>query len=124
MRDDAWNEMCDVNSQVNAIPFNAIVGQCDPDNNVWKDTPDDGTWVCRDYVMLKAKRLRELGWNPLGLTVMTCYTETAEYHAVLAVEDDAATYILDNRVPDPYEMNFPPLPYKWHRRQIAGTVEF
>lgn len=124
MNDAYWSELCQVNSEVNAIPFNPLAGARDEDNNVWKDAPDTGTWVCRDYVLAKAKRLRELGWNPGNLTVIECYVETGEYHAVLAVEDDAATYILDNRQPEPYEMNDPPVPYRWHRRQVAGTLDF
>lgn len=113
-----------VNIEVNAIPYDAVPSPSEADDNVWKDAPDGGSWVCRDYVLLKAEKLRAAGWPPLALTVVECWTETDEYHAVLAVEVEGEDWILDSRFPDIYPMRSPPAPYRWDRRQVAGTLEF
>ena len=116
-------QMLAVNTQVNSIPFNAIPAPGE-DNDVWKDTPDGGTWVCRDSVVLKASKMRDLGWAREALTVVTCYTETGERHAVLAVDGDGETWIMDSRFDQPYPFDSPPAAYRWESRQIAGSVHF
>ncbi len=116
-----------VNSEVNALPYDATLGPTEP-VDWWTDTVVPGnSWYCRDYVLMKADRLKALGWPASSLTVILCYTEPPDsgYHAVLGVQlpgDDAT--ILDSRVDETYLMNAPPLPYKWDRRQVAGTTEF
>lgn len=116
-------QMQAVNTQVNTVPFNAIPAVGEPDD-LWKDMPDGGTWVCRDYVMLKAAKMRDLGWPAERLTVVICYTETNERHAVLAVEGDGETWIMDSRFDAPYPLDNPPAEYRWESRQVAGTVRF
>lgn len=115
-----------VQTEVNEIPYNAIVGSTESYDE-WFDAPEAGdSWECRDYTLRKAQRLREQGWPPADMTVILCYTELNEYHAVLGVlaPDDTTTWILDNRVPQIYPMATPPYPYRWERRQVAGTTEF
>ncbi len=119
-------ELENINSTINLIPYDEIPSPGEG-VDVWKDTPDTGTWYCRDYVLMKADRLKALGWPASSLTVILCYTEPPDsgYHAVLGVQlpgDDVT--ILDSRVDETYLMNTPPLPYKWDRRQVAGTMEF
>lgn len=70
---------------------------------------------CEDYALAKRERLLELGWPIERLKLAICYTETNEGHAVLMVDTDNGTYVLDNRYPSvkPWKS----LPYKWVMRQ-------
>lgn len=124
MTPDQEEQLRSVNAEVNAIPYSEVP-QAGEGADVWKDTPDGGTWVCRDYVLLKSERLQALGWNTAAMSVVLCWTETNEYHAVLAVDDgESSPWILDSRFPLPYRMNAVPAAYRWDRRQIAGTSDF
>lgn len=124
MTEDQRADLEEVNGEVNAIPYDAIAGASEG-SNLWKDTPDGGSWVCRDYVLRKEMLLRQRGWSPLAMTVVECWTETEEHHAVLAVETgDPQPWILDSRFDRIYLMNEPPAAYRWERRQIPGSVEF
>ncbi|HEX3862746.1 MAG TPA: transglutaminase-like cysteine peptidase [Stellaceae bacterium] len=119
------DQLADVNTSVNALPYEAAIGAHEP-NDWWTDEPVPGqSWVCRDYVLAKADRLRAAGWAPGLLSVVLCYVETGEYHAVLAVDDgDLEPLILDSRFSQIYRMDQPPAAYRWASRQIAGTTEF
>jgi predicted transglutaminase-like cysteine proteinase len=114
-----------VNETINEIPFNAIPGAYEP-VDWWTDTPIAGnSFVCRDYVLCKAEKLKALGWAPSALTVTLCYVETGEYHAVLTVDDgEPQPWVLDSRFGQIYRMDQPPAAYRWDRRQVAGTTEF
>lgn len=118
-------QLREVNLRINAIPFDWSPSLDEPPD-WWSDTPVPGrSWVCRDYVLAKAQALREAGWDSLRLTVILCYTEAGEYHAVLGVRmDDGETIVLDNRFPEVYPMSAPPAAYRWDRRQVAGTTVF
>lgn len=130
MTPEQWRELCDVNSQVNEIPYEALQGTQEPPD-WWSDIPVPGqSWMCRDYVLAKATQLRAAGWDPLSLTVIVCWTEPVgdpparERHAVLAVEIEGETWILDNRFPLPYRKTQPAADYVWEMRQVAGTTEW
>ena len=119
-----------LNTSVNVIPYVAGQGPTEP-VDYWTYKPEPGkSWVCRDYTEDKAQQLREAGWSPLDLTVMLLWTEplddagTKEYHAMLAVQVDTETWMLDSRFTDIYQISSPPVPYTWDRRQIPGTTEF
>lgn len=114
-----------VNLRINAIPYNALMGRDEP-ADMWTDTPLAGeSFVCRDYVLDKAKELQADGWPHDSMTVVICWTETDERHAVLAVETgDPSPMILDSRFDEIYRMDAPLAPYRWEARQIAGTTEF
>lgn len=123
----------EVNEQVNAVPYDAIQGAHEQYDE-WFDVPavaDPHSWVCRDYTIAKAERLREMDWPVGRLSVILCYTELGDYHAVLGVDDSDAgdrapehTWIMDNRTPNIYRMSAPVYRYRWERRQVAGTTEF
>ena len=90
-----------VNAAVNRIPYDALPAPGEP-ADWWSDAPVAGrSWVCRDYVLMKADRLKALGWPAAALTVVLCWTETGDYHAVLAVAADGDSngdaIILDSR---------------------------
>jgi predicted transglutaminase-like cysteine proteinase len=116
-------ELQGVNSHVNAIPFEELPKPGEG-ADVWKDTPDGGSWVCRDYVLAKADELRKQGWAETDMTVVLCYVETGEYHAVLGVAVEGEIWILDSRFDRIYLWAQPPAAYRWDRQQIAGTVDF
>ena len=118
-------ELAAVNLAVNTIPYQALPAPDEP-WDWWSDAPVAGhSWVCRDYVLAKAERLRRLGWPPAALSVVLCWTEAGEYHAVLAVElAGGEPLILDSRFDDIYPMARPPAGYRWDCRQIAGTTGF
>lgn len=126
MTEEQLAQLAQINAEANRIPYDAVVGQAEP-VDWWTDTPEAGkSWVCRDYVLLKAEWLEQAGWPKSSLTIITCYVETGEYHAVLGVVDPGdpdTTYILDSRFDAPYRMDEPPASYRWVYRQVAGTTE-
>jgi predicted transglutaminase-like cysteine proteinase len=132
MTPERFAQLRQINSEVNAIPYQGVTGLTEP-QDFWADSPVEGqSWVCRDYVLDKAKRLTEAGFDKAALTIILCWTEIRpennnqrEYHAVLAVEDDPDTWILDSRFPDVRKYQEPdPQGYVWDKRQVAGTIEF
>ena len=116
-------QLADVNTGVNSLPYDAVPAPFE-EPDVWKDAPNGGSWVCRDYVLKKSEMLQALGWPQSAMTVVTCWTETNEHHAVLAVDTDEGTMILDSRFPAVYPISSPPAAYRWESRQVVGTVEF
>ena len=131
MTPDRFAQLRQINTEVNAIPYQGTLAPTES-RDFWKDAPDGGSFVCRDFVLDKAKRLTEAGFDKPALTIILCWTEIRpetgnqrEYHAVLAVEDDPDTWILDSRFPDVRKYEEPdPQGYVWDKRQVAGTVEF
>lgn len=119
------DQLFDINQQDNGIPFVATPGP-DEAPDFWTNVPVPGkSWVCRDYCMKKADDLKALGWAPISLTVVICYVETGERHAVLAADDgEPQPWILDSRFGPVYRMDQPLAAYRWEERQIAGTIQF
>ncbi len=115
-------QMRAVNTEVDAQPYDAIPSR-DEGGDVWKDRPDGGTWVCRDYALLKAEKLQPLGFLPAAMTFIICWTETNERHGVLCVEIDGDDWILDSRMPDIYLRTQAPEPYRAEERQVPGTTD-
>jgi predicted transglutaminase-like cysteine proteinase len=52
---------------------------------------------CEDYVLLKKKRLEELGYPSSALLITVVMDENNEGHAVLTIAADTGDYVLDNR---------------------------
>ncbi len=131
MTEEQQKQLAEVNLSVNALPYVEAVGAHEP-MDWWTDLPVEGqSWVCRDYVLAKADRLRALGWAAAALQVVLCWSEpmgnppTRNYHAVLAVDTgDSAKMILDSRFDEVYQMDSPPADYIWDRIQVPGGVEF
>jgi len=120
-----------INLEVNAIPYVEMPGKGEPPD-WWNDQPVLGnSWVCRDYTLMKADKLKALGWPAGALTEMLCWSEPVGnppargYHAVLAVDTgDPSPMILDSRFDDIYRKDAPPADYLWVWQQIPGTTEF
>lgn len=120
-----------INSQVNAIPYEALGADASADN--WIDAPAPGqVWECRDYTVTKAKALREAGWPVADMGVVLCWIEpeppsagqppVRQYHAVLGCSAGGEVYILDNRYRDIYRWDQPPYDYLWAHQQVPGTL--
>jgi predicted transglutaminase-like cysteine proteinase len=52
---------------------------------------------CEDYVLLKRKRLMELGWPASALLITVVRDERGEGHAVLMVRTQQGDFVLDNK---------------------------
>lgn len=70
---------------------------------------------CEDFALAKRAALLAQGADPAGLHLALCWTEREEFHAVLVVDTDAGSYVLDNRHAEP--MRKQDLGYRWHSIQ-------
>lgn len=77
---------------------------------------------CDSYATAKAQKLFDLGWSLEQLRLARCQVEDGSWHAVLMVDLEGQTWVLDNRHIFPIEKQR--LPYKWDSYQIAGTEEW
>jgi predicted transglutaminase-like cysteine proteinase len=57
--------------------------------------PDNGRGDCEDYVLLKRRKLIELGWPPESLLITIVWSKN-EGHTVLLARTDQGEYVLDN----------------------------
>ena len=86
-------------------------------------TPEGGD--CDSYSTGAEEALYHLtkqGWPVTAMRLATCNVEAnagGGYHAVLLVDFEGQTWVIDNRQPHPVEWNL--LPYCWDKIQIAGT---
>jgi predicted transglutaminase-like cysteine proteinase len=55
---------------------------------------------CEDYVLLKRKRLMELGWPASALLITVVRDERGDGHAVLTARTQQGDFILDNKTDD------------------------
>jgi predicted transglutaminase-like cysteine proteinase len=116
-----------INSQVNALPYEAV--QSDDAGDVWIDQPQPGhSFECRDYTLMKARLMREQGWDELlmGIVLLNIEPPTRELHAVQFAKTDGGIYILDNRVIDPsrvYLWTEPVFDYQWLHQQQPGQLD-
>lgn len=58
--------------------------------------PQDGKGDCEDFLLLKRRRLIDLGYPRQALLVTVVANERNEGHAVLTVRTDRGEYVLDN----------------------------
>lgn len=61
------------------------------------DFPTDGKGDCEDYVLLKRKRLAELGVPRRAMLATVVIDEENAGHAVLMIRTDRGDYVLDNK---------------------------
>lgn len=61
------------------------------------DIPTDGKGDCEDYVLLKRKRLAELGVPRRAMRITVVIDEENAGHAVLMIRTDRGDFILDNK---------------------------
>jgi predicted transglutaminase-like cysteine proteinase len=75
---------------------------------------------CEDYALAKRLRLRALGWPQGALDIALCWTEDAQYHAVLVAHADQGDFVLDNR--SNIVGRWDECPYRWDRVSVDGTL--
>jgi predicted transglutaminase-like cysteine proteinase len=111
------NDLKLVNTKVNLIEYKEQIG------DDWNPFTENG-FDCNNYATRKYEELIARGWPKEFLRLATCWTRHngEGYHAVLIVDYDGQSYVLDNCYPLP--MEFQMLPYKWHKIQIAGTRQW
>ncbi len=61
------------------------------------DIPTDGKGDCEDYVLLKRKRLADMGLPRRAMLVTVVIDEENAGHAVLMIRTDRGDFILDNK---------------------------
>ena len=119
-----------INTTVNQIPYVELAAPGEADDLV-KDTPNGGSWVCRDYAVRKSIQLQQLGMTNADYTLVICWTEPEGdppqrgRHEVLAVKLGGKTYIMDSRYDQVGLWDADPwTAYQWEHQQIAGTLDW
>ena len=77
---------------------------------------------CEDYVLLKRKRLMELGWPASALLVTVVRDERGEGHAVLTARTAQGDFILDNKTDDIKPWHKTPYAYVMRQSYIDPKV--
>jgi len=113
-----------INGEVNSLPYKSDA-ELFGTPEFWAAITEAGG-DCEDFSISKYHRLMQSGATPQQMRFATCFVEpkanpdkSKRYHAVLLVDFDSTTYVLDNRHQNPMEHEF--LNYEWHKLQIAGT---
>jgi predicted transglutaminase-like cysteine proteinase len=83
-----------VNGEIAPVTDKVLYGETD----YWTIPTRKGD--CEDYVLLKRKRLMQLGWPASALLITVVRDELGEGHAVLTVRTRQGDYILDNKTDD------------------------
>lgn len=73
---------------------------------------------CEDYVLLKRRRLIDLGWPAARLLITVVRDENSEGHAVLVARTARGDLVLDNKTSDIREWRH--TPYIYIKQQSAG----
>ena len=122
LNQDNWDTLVQVNRVINRN----VKYKTDQDLYKRADfwTIANGVGDCEDFALAKRKELLALGYPKKCLKLATCFVEgprgpgTGEYHAVLMIETDKGSYVLDNRMVK--VLHFKDLPYKWHQIESVG----
>ncbi len=116
---ERWDELERVNSRVNELPGVVDLARWGVPE-FWIEIDQLGG-DCEDFALRKRRELLDLGWPVSALRLAECETETGERHAVLTIDAECGTYVLDNRFPDVEPWRSTPMRgYRWIRRQAAG----
>lgn len=113
-----WAQISEVNTEVNRRPYRVDMDLYGKPDHWTPIGPAGGD--CEDFALRKQAELVAKGWPLRCLRLATCWVETGGYHAVLTVDTDRGTYVLDNRHPEPMPWDLlTRLGYRWDRRQAA-----
>ena len=95
MSPERWNMLYQVNTYVNArirpVTDQELYGE--PERWAYPVKAGD----CEDYLLLKKRKLEEIGFPSRALRITVVLQEKGEGHAVLTVTTDEGDYVLDNR---------------------------
>lgn len=98
-----------VNANANELPYEMHVSE------LWQMPSDHA--ACSNYAVAKFRALIALGWPKESLRLACCYVpgypEGQNYHAILLVDYEGQTWVMDNRQPLPYEYQLSE--YKWDK---------
>lgn len=122
-----WTQLLEVNARFNDYPYVSDSVQWGvPDH--WDYVDDSGRGDCEDYALAKQRALARLGWPPGSLRIATLTYPADEFrgpligHAVLTVDTDRGTYVLDNRYNQVLPWDSPiTWYYRWIERRGWGT---
>lgn len=113
-----------VNVAINALPYVAGV---DP---LWQpiDADADGG-TCSNYAVAKLRALKALGWPIESLRVATCWVTRernpkTDYHAVLLVDYDGATWEMSNGIDHPNEIELTRWDYDLVQNRVTRKWEY
>ena len=118
LTDSLMAKLEDVNVEVNALPYTSDSDRWGT-SEFWEEIDAQGG-DCEDFSIAKRNRLLSLDLPAKALRLAICITETGEGHAVLTVDTDQGTFVLDNRFPAvlPFE-RLTDLGYRWISRQAG-----
>jgi predicted transglutaminase-like cysteine proteinase len=95
LTEEHWKKLQQVNARVNS----SIAPMSDQDLYAvperWDYPVDAGD--CEDYVLLKKRKLEEIGFPSHALLITVVLDEAGDGHAVLTVSTDQGDFVLDNR---------------------------
>lgn len=91
-----WKELQAVNQEVN-LAVKPVSDQVQYNTIELWTYPASGKGDCEDYVLLKKRKLIELGWPANALLITVVRDENDEGHAVLTVRTHRGDLILDNK---------------------------
>ena len=77
---------------------------------------------CEDYVLLKRRRLMQLGWPASALLITVVRDERGDGHAVLTARTQQGDYILDNKTDDIKLWHQVPYQYIMRQSYLNPTV--
>lgn len=108
-----------VQTKVNAMPYKADADRYGQPE-FWEVIGQEGG-DCEDFALAKLRHLLAMGMPAAQMRLATCwcFPNHEGYHAVLLVDLNGTTWVLDNRYPLPMEWDL--LPYEWHLLQRAGS---
>lgn len=89
------SQLADVNLEINRRVVAVTDQQLYGVPELWTMPTKSGD--CEDYVLLKRKRLMELGWPSGALLITVVFDEKREGHAVLIIRTGESDLVLDNK---------------------------
>lgn len=111
-----------VQTKVNAMPYKADADRYGQPE-FWEVIGQKGG-DCEDFALAKLRHLLAMGMPVAQMRLATCwcFPNHEGYHAVLLVDLNGTTWVLDNRYPLPMEWDL--LPYEWHLLQRPGAQQW
>ncbi|WP_316858144.1 transglutaminase-like cysteine peptidase [uncultured Cohaesibacter sp.] len=110
---ESWQQLLDINSQVNA----SIKAKADGRIDEWSIYVAQGD--CEDYALTKQQELLRKGWPSDALLITTAFLKDGTYHAILLVRTDRGEFVLDNL--SPLVLPWQKVSYQWNKRQSVGN---
>lgn len=114
-----WEELNSINTLVNTLIAPASDEDLYDQPEYWTLPTTKGD--CEDYVLLKRKKLIQLGWPESALLITVVRDEQRDGHAVLTVRTRQGDFVLDNK--EPRILRWRQTPYDYIKRQSFQNPE-